>query len=233
MAKESKAEKTKRARKILAILRKHYPDAHCSLEHGNAFQLLVATILSAQCTDARVNIVTPRLFARFNTPEDFALADVTELEELIHSTGFYRNKAKNIQGMAKALLELHGGEVPRTLEELTALPGVGRKTANVILGNVFGAPALVVDTHVTRLSNLLELAKGIDAVKLEFQLMEVVDKEDWTDLAHLLISHGREICVARSPKCPQCPLLKLCPAGQKLTKPTGRAGRGSGTSSRG
>jgi endonuclease III len=225
MAKESKADKIKRARKILAILRKTYPGAHCSLEHGDAFQLLVATILSAQCTDARVNMVTPRLFARFSTPRDFVEADITEIEELIHSTGFYRNKAKNVQGAARAILEKHGGEVPRTLEELHALPGVGRKTANVILGNVFDQPALVVDTHVTRLSNLLGLAKGVDAVKLEFQLMEIIDQKDWTDFAHLLIYHGREICVARSPRCPVCPLNKLCPTGIKNLLPRGREQR--------
>lgn len=215
MPKESKTEKIKRARKILSLLKKMYPDAHCALDHGNAFQLLVATVLSAQCTDARVNMVTPRLFARFNTPEDFARADITEIEELIHSTGFFRNKAKNIKGAAQAIIKEHGGQVPQNIDDLTSLPGVGRKTANVILGNIFDKPALVVDTHVTRLSNLLGLAKGVDAVKLEFQLMEIIDEKDWTVFAHLLISHGRAVCVARAPRCAECRLNKICPTGRR------------------
>lgn len=216
MPKESKSEKIKRARKIVTLLKKMYPEAHCALDHGSAFQLLVATVLSAQCTDARVNMVTPRLFARFNTPEDFAQADVTEIEELIHSTGFFRNKAKNIKAAAQALMTKHKGKVPSNIDELTALPGVGRKTANVILGNVFDRPAMVVDTHVTRLGNLLGLVKGTDAVKLEFQLMEIIDEKDWTIFSHLLISHGREICVARSPRCEECRLNKICPTGQRV-----------------
>jgi endonuclease-3 len=208
---ESKAAKIKRAQKIVAQLKKMYPDAKCSLDHANALQLLVATILSAQCTDARVNLTTPVLFARYKTAKDFAEADITELEGLIKSTGFYRNKAKNIKAMAQSLVEKYHGEVPRTLDELHGLAGVGRKTANVVLGNVFGVPGMVVDTHVTRLSNRFGIAEGVDAVKLEHQLMEIIPKEDWTLFSHLLISHGREICKAPTPRCKVCQIFKLCP----------------------
>ena len=172
---------------------------------------MVATILSAQCTDARVNMTTPALFARFKTPQDFAKADIGEIETLIRSTGFYKNKAKSIKNNAQTLIEKFGGEVPRTIEELTTLGGVGRKTANVVLGNAFGIPGLVVDTHVTRLSNRMGLVKGEDAVKIEHELMEIVDKKDWTDLAHLFIYHGRGTCAARAPQCGQCALAGLCP----------------------
>ncbi len=211
MAKETKDQTAKRLKQIIKILKKTYPDAHCALDHETPFQLLVATILSAQCTDARVNMVTPPLFKRFKTPQDFAKANINDLEEMVRSTGFYKNKAKNIKAMATSLLEKHGGEVPGTLEELTALSGVGRKTANVILGNAFDIPGMVVDTHVTRLSNRMGLVKTEDAVKIEFALMDLVDKKDWTLLAHLFISHGRAICMARSPQCAVCPVNKLCP----------------------
>jgi endonuclease-3 len=208
---ESKAEKVKRCKIIVKKLRSLYPDVKCFLTHDNPLQLTIATILSAQCTDARVNLTTPALFKKYKTAKDFADADISDLEAMVRSTGFYKNKAKSIKKCAQAIDENHGGEVPRTLEELTQLAGVGRKTANVVLGNAFGVPGMVVDTHVTRLSNRLGLAKGENAVKLEFQLVDVVEKKDWIDFSHLLISHGREICVARKPRCTQCELVKLCP----------------------
>jgi endonuclease-3 len=190
-----------------------YPDAHCALDHRNAYELLVATILSAQCTDARVNIVTPALFARFPTAHDLAEADREEVEQLIKSTGFFRNKAKSLLGMAQALVERHGGEVPSTMDELTQLPGVGRKTANVILGNAFGLnEGIVVDTHVTRITNLLGLTRERDAVKIERDLVRLFPRERWTMLSHLLIEHGRRVCVARAPRCGECPLADLCPS---------------------
>lgn len=200
-----------RALKIIKLLKRYYPGAKCSLDHKNELELLVATMLSAQCTDKRVNMVTPMLFAKYPSAQAFASADVSELEEVIRSTGFYKNKAKNIIACAKSLMEKHEGKVPNTMEALSALAGVGRKTANVVLGNVFGIPGMVVDTHVTRLSNRLGLAKGEDAVKLEQQLEKVVPKEDWVEFSHLLIEHGRAICVARSPKCEVCFLSELCP----------------------
>jgi endonuclease-3 len=190
-----------------------YPDAHCALDHRNAFELLVATILSAQCTDARVNMVTPALFARYPTARDLAEADREDVEQLIKSTGFFRNKAKSLLGMARALVERHGGEVPRTMDELTQLPGVGRKTANVILGNAFGLnEGVVVDTHVTRIANLLGLTRERDAVKIERDLVRLFPRERWTMLSHLFIEHGRRVCVARAPKCGVCPLADLCPS---------------------
>lgn len=190
-----------------------YPDAHCALDHRNAYELLVATILSAQCTDARVNLVTPALFARYPTAHDLAGAQPEELETLIKSTGFFRNKTKSLLGMARAVVERHGGEIPSTMDELTALPGVGRKTANVILGNAFGQnEGVVVDTHVTRLANRLGLTTQQDAVKIETDLMRLVPRERWTMLSHLLIEHGRRVCEARAPKCGICPLADLCPS---------------------
>lgn len=211
MPKESLADKQKRARVIVARLKKIYPDAKCSLDYQNPLQLLVATVLSAQCTDARVNMVTPNLFKRYPTAQALAEADITELETIIRSTGFYKNKAKNIKAAATKIVQEHQGQVPRTMEELSHLPGVGRKTANVVLGNAFDVPGMTVDTHVTRLSNRLGLAKGKDAVKLEFQLMDVVEKKDWTIFSHLLIHHGRAVCVARSPRCLECQFVNLCP----------------------
>jgi endonuclease III len=190
-----------------------YPDAHCALDFANAFQLLCATILSAQCTDKRVNLVTPALFARYPDAAALAAADPEELEALIRSTGFFRSKAKSLIGMATALVERHGGEVPADMDALTALPGVGRKTANVILGNAFGRnDGIVVDTHVTRLSNRLALTRESDAVKIERALVPLFPQERWTMLSHLLIEHGRQVCDARRPRCGECVLSDVCPS---------------------
>jgi len=194
-------------------LRAEYPDAHCALVHRNAYELLVATILSAQCTDVRVNMVTPALFTRYPDARTLADADRETLEEMIKSTGFFRNKAKSLLGMARAVVERHGGEVPRTMEELVKLPGVGRKTANVVIGNAFGRnDGVVVDTHVTRLSNRLGFTRESDPVKIEADLMRLFPRDDWTMLSHLLIEHGRRICVARIPRCEACVLSDLCPS---------------------
>jgi endonuclease-3 len=211
-------ERKRRVGRILPILKKTYPRSRCSLNYSNPLQLLVATILSAQCTDDRVNLVTKELFRKYKTAADYAAAPPEALEKAIQSTGFYRNKAKNIRAMARALVEQHGGKVPKTMEELTALAGVGRKTANVVLGNAFDIHVgIVVDTHVTRASNRLGLTDhASDAVKIERDLMAVVPAEDWTLWSHLLIHHGRSICQARKPKCRQCPLLDYCPAGQQF-----------------
>jgi endonuclease-3 len=209
---ESQAARVERAREIVARLEAVYPDAHCALVHRDPLQLLVATILSAQCTDARVNLVTPGLFARYPDARAFAEADLQELEERIRSTGFFHNKARNIIGCCQALLVRHGGWVPADLDALVALPGVGRKTANVVLGNAFGIPGVVVDTHVSRLTQLLRLTSQEDPNKIERDLMEVVPREKWTLLAHLLIEHGRRVCRARSPQCPSCVLGDLCPS---------------------
>lgn len=194
-----------------------YPDAHCELAHADAFQLLVATILSAQCTDKRVNLVTKPLFSELRSPRDFARVPQERLEQLIRSTGFFRNKAKNIRMAAARIEDLHGGEVPRTLEELAALPGVGRKTANVVLGNAFGINAgVVVDTHVTRLSLRLGLTRQADPVKIEKDLMRLFPRERWTLLSHWLIWHGRRRCTARKPDCQGCELADVCPSAGKL-----------------
>ncbi len=190
-----------------------YPDAHCALEHRDAYQLLVATILSAQCTDVRVNLVTPALFARFPDAAALAEADRSEVETLITSTGFFRNKAKSLVGMARAVVDRHGGAVPRTMEELTQLPGVGRKTANVVLGNVFGMnDGIVVDTHVARLAKRMGLTRDTDPVKIERALMPLFPRSQWTMLSHLLIEHGRRVCDARKPKCAECVVADLCPS---------------------
>src|SRR5690348_7850689 len=195
---------SKRAPEIFARLHRAYPDAHCALDFTTPFQLLIATILSAQCTDRRVNMVTPDLFRRYATPRALATAKLEELEELIKSTGFFRNKARSLVGMATAIDEKHGGAVPGEMEELVHLPGVGRKTANVILGNAFDRnEGVVVDTHVTRVSQRLGLTKNTDPVKIEQDLMPLFPRDQWTLLAHLLIEHGRQICVARTPKCEQ------------------------------
>jgi endonuclease III len=201
----------RRARKIVDALAATYPDAHCALDHQTPIQLLVATILSAQCTDVRVNLVTPPLFARFQTVRDFAGADQRELERLIAPTGFFRNKAKNIIACCRAIVDRHNGEVPGTLEELIQLPGVGRKTANVILGNAFGVPGITVDTHVGRLSRRLGLTTHDDPVKVEFDLMRLIPEADWTMFSHRLIFHGRQVCAARKPDCPACPMSRFCP----------------------
>jgi len=207
-------------RHVLPILKRTYPAARCSLDYTNPLELLVATILSAQCTDERVNVVTKDLFKKYRKAADYARVPQETLEKEIQSTGFFRNKAKSLRGMAQALVERHGGKVPDTMEELTELAGVGRKTANVVLGNALGkSVGVVVDTHVTRVANRLGLTSHkIDAVKIEQDLMRVVPREDWTLFAHLLIHHGRQICQARKPKCDVCPLLPHCPAGQKFIK---------------
>ena len=208
---ETKNELKSRSQRIVNNLEKLYPDAHCALIYKSPLQLLIATILSAQCTDARVNMVTPKLFKRF--PTSFSLADANpeELESIIRSTGFYKNKAKNIIGCCKALVKNHAGEVPKTMQELVVLAGVGRKTANVVLGNAFGIPGLPVDTHVTRLSFRLGLSKSKDPVKIELDLHKLVKEEDWTMFGHRIIEHGRKICASRKPKCADCALSDLCP----------------------
>jgi endonuclease-3 len=216
--------RAKRARPRGAALKTHagvlldrllaqYPDAHCALDFTNAFQLLAATILSAQCTDKRVNMVTPALFARYPHAAALSAAKQEDVEEIIKTTGFFRNKAKSLIGMATALVERHGGEVPAEMDALVKLPGVGRKTANVILGNAFGRnDGVVVDTHVTRLSNRLGLTSGTDAVKIEQALIPLFPREHWTMLSHLLIEHGRQVCDARAPKCGDCLLADICPS---------------------
>lgn len=209
-------QKKQRALEIVQRLKRMYPKASCSLYYETPFQLLIATILSAQSTDVRVNIVTKTLFKKYPTVDSFANAKPLVLERDIHSTGFFRNKAKSVIGASQAILERHGGEVPRTMEELTALPGVGRKTANVVLGNAFGIDeGIVVDTHVTRVSGRLALTKNSDAVKIESDLVKLIPRSDWTKFSHMLILHGRAICVARKPKCSECLLNELCPSAQE------------------
>ena len=198
---------------ILRRLKAAYPDAACALIHQSPYQLLVATILSAQCTDARVNLVTPALFKQYPDAARLARARQADVEQIIQSTGFFRNKAKNLIAMAQAVVADHGGEIPRTMEALHALPGVGRKTANVVLGNAFGMnEGVTVDTHVTRLSRLLGLTRQADAVKIEKDLMALVPRKDWTIVSHLLILHGRAVCIARRPNCGDCVLADLCPS---------------------
>jgi endonuclease-3 len=212
-AKNPLAERRARARKIVARLEREYPDATCALHHSSALELVVATILSAQCTDARVNMVTPALFAKYRTAQEYAAAAPQVLEREIQSTGFFRNKTKSIIGMAQALVERHGGEVPDTMAALTELPGVGRKTANVILGTWFKKnEGVVVDTHVQRLSRLLKLTKHDDPVKIERDLMELLPRDKWTWWSHTLIQHGRQVCIARRPKCEECVVNRLCPS---------------------
>ena len=208
----SKAALRAHAAAILARLEAAYPDAHCELDFTTPLELLVATILSAQCTDKRVNMVTPALFARFPTAEALASASVEEVEELVKSTGFFRNKARSIVGMAQAVVASHAGAVPREMDALTQLPGVGRKTANVVLGNAFGVNhGVVVDTHVGRVSLRLALTREADPVKVEHDLIPLFPQERWTLLSHLLIAHGRRICEARRPRCGECMLAELCP----------------------
>lgn len=217
----SKTFLTRQARvaAILPILKRTYPDAKCSLDHRNPLELIVATILSAQSTDERVNIVTKDLFKKYRTAADYARAPQEELEREIRSTGFYRNKAKSLRAMAAALVEKHGGKVPQTMEELTALAGVGRKTANVVLGNAFCQNVgIVVDTHVTRVAGRLGLTKTTDAVKIELDLMPLVPQDDWTLFSHLLIFHGRSICQARNPRCEQCPIRPHCPSAEMFIR---------------
>jgi endonuclease-3 len=202
----------RQARQVVKNLAKLYPDAACALHFRNPFELLVATILSAQCTDTRVNMVTPKLFERFPDPAAMAKAELHELEEIIRTTGFFRAKSKNIQAMARAIVEEHNGTVPKDLEAMTKLPGVGRKTANVVLGTAFGIPSgVVVDTHVKRLAYRLGIADAKDPVKIERELAENVQRKEWIDLSHRLIHHGRKICLARRPRCADCGLLSICP----------------------
>jgi endonuclease-3 len=199
------------ALRVFRALSKLYPDARCALNHSSPLELLIATILSAQCTDARVNIVTPTLFQRYPTAADYANADPRELERLIQSTGFFRAKAKSIQACCRKIVQEHGGEVPDTLEELVSLPGVGRKTANVVLGDAFGVPGITVDTHVGRLSRRLGLTTHTDPVKVEQDLMKLLPKKDWVIFNHRTIYHGRQVCFARKPACDKCTLAKICP----------------------
>ena len=200
---------------ILELLDRHYPEAHVTLDFTNPLEMLVATILSAQCTDVRVNQVTPALFNKYPTAADYARAPLAELEEMIRPTGFFRNKAKSIKSLCEELLKSYGGEVPASLEELVKLPGIGRKTANVVLGNAFGIPGIVVDTHLGRVSQRLGLTKQKDPVKIEFDLMPLIRREKWTKFSHQMIWHGREICESRKPRCSICPLLPYCDFGQK------------------
>ena len=216
----SKKFLTRKARvdAVLPILKRTYPGARCSLDFRTPLELIVATILSAQCTDERVNLVTKDLFRKYRSAGDYAGAAQEALEKDVQSTGFFRNKAKSLRGLGQALVERHGGQVPDTMDELTELPGVGRKTANVVLGNAFGKNVgVTVDTHVTRVANRLGLTDHlVDAVKIEQDLMPIVPQEDWALWSHLLIHHGRAVCQARKPRCPECPLLPHCPAGQKF-----------------
>jgi endonuclease-3 len=212
-AAEEPAERRARLRRIIARLEREFPAAHCALDHGSPLELLVATILSAQCTDARVNLVTPSLFAKYRNAGAYAAADPRVLEREIQSTGFFRNKTKAILGMAQALVERHGGRVPDTMDALVALPGVGRKTANVVLGNAFGKnEGVVVDTHVQRISGLLGLTRERTPEKIERDLMALVPRAKWTVFSHLLILHGRKTCIARRPRCDSCRLSELCPS---------------------
>ncbi len=221
---------------ILRKLEEMYPDAKCALNHRNAFELLVATVLSAQCTDARVNIVTARIFPRYNRPEHFAALSVDEIGEMIRDCGLWKSKAKNIQGLSQMLLEKHGGEVPSTLEPPIQRPAGGRKTANVVLSNAFGIPAIAVDTHVFRVANRLGLAEAKTPEETERQLMERIPREYWSQAHHWLIYHGRQVCHARNPQCSQCPLLPHCRFGRQAGKgsvqrarvSSGRAARRAG-----
>jgi len=210
---ESKSQLKERTEKIIKLLKRAHPDAKCALHHSNAFELLIATILSAQCTDERVNKVTADLFRKYRKPEDYLKVPATELQEDIRTTGFFRNKTKSIQGACKILVEEFDDEVPQSMAELLKLPGVARKTANVVLGVAYGkAEGVVVDTHVSRLSHRLKLTKQKDAGKIEKDLMEIVPRKNWIEFAHLLIFHGRRICKARRPLCEQCVVQELCPS---------------------
>ncbi len=206
------ADLKKQARKVIPILKRQYPRVQCALHHQNAYELLAATILSAQCTDERVNLVTPALFASYPTPQQLAKARQTDVEKLIQSCGFFRNKATNLRGMAQALVARFAGEIPRTLEDLVTLPGVGRKTANVVLGTAYGITSgIVVDTHVKRIVRLLGLSAADSPEQIERDLLALLPRKEWIDFSHRLIHHGRQICVARRPRCQDCPLLSICP----------------------
>lgn len=208
----SKAEKKRNAMAIYRVLTKRYPNVRCELDFDSPLQLLIATVLSAQCTDKRVNSVTPTLFKRYRSVADFADADLRELQRIIKSTGFYRAKAKNIKGLARKVVDDFDGEVPQTLEELVQLPGVGRKTANVVLGHAFDTPGITVDTHFGRLSRRFGWTKEIDPVKVEFEVMELIPRREWTNLSQRMIWHGRRVCHARRPACGACPLASYCPS---------------------
>ncbi|MFY9621749.1 MAG: endonuclease III [Pyrinomonadaceae bacterium] len=215
---ESKSQRQARTQEIIKLLKRAHPDAKCALNHSNAFELLIATILSAQCTDERVNIVTADLFRKYRKPEDYLKVRDTELQQDIKTTGFFRNKTKSIQGACKVLIEEFGGEVPRTMEELLRVPGAARKTSNVVLGVAYGiAEGVVVDTHVSRLSQRLKLTRQKDPVKIEKDLMQLVPKKDWIIFSHLLIFHGRRVCKARRPLCEECAVEKLCPSSMLKT----------------
>jgi len=215
---ETKSQRKARAEQIIKLLKRAHPDAKCALNHSNPFELLVATILSAQCTDERVNKVTADLFRKYRKPEDYLKVPATELQEDIRTTGFFRNKTKSIQGACSMLVDEFHGQVPKTMDELLKLPGVARKTANVVLGVAYGiAAGIVVDTHVTRVSRRLGLTKQKDAVKIEQDLMELVPRKDWIIFSHLLIFHGRRICKARRPLCEECQVEKLCPSSMLKT----------------
>ncbi|HEX5705450.1 MAG TPA: endonuclease III [Pyrinomonadaceae bacterium] len=215
---ESKSQRQARTQEIIKLLKRAHPDAKCALNHSNAFELLIATILSAQCTDERVNIVTADLFRKYRKPEDYLKVRDTELQQDIRTTGFFRNKTKSIQGACKVLIEEFGGEVPRTMEELLRVPGAARKTSNVVLGVAYGiAEGVVVDTHVSRLSQRLKLTRQNDPVKIEKDLMELVPKKDWIIFSHLLIFHGRRVCKARRPLCEECVVERLCPSSMLKT----------------
>lgn len=219
MTKSKKFSKTLKAKQermsnVIDILSKVYPDVKIQLEHRNPFELLIATILSAQCTDARVNIVTKNLFAKYRIPKDYLDVDIEVLEQDIYSTGFYKAKAKSIRGACRVMLSEFKGKVPDTLEELLTLPGVGRKTANVLLGHCFDTPGIVVDTHVIRISNKLGFVNTTDAVKIEFELMSLIPKSLWVIFTHFFINHGRNTCIARKPKCSKCEIAHLCPSAE-------------------
>jgi len=210
---ESKLKKLERMQTVLTLLKKEYPHAECALTYSTPFQLLIATILSAQCTDARVNIVSPILFSAYPDAYVMSKAKLSDIEKIIHSTGFYKAKAKNILACSKQIINHFNGELPLSIEELTTLPGVGRKTANVLLGNAFGMNVgITVDTHVTRIMNLLKFVQSKDAVKIEMSLIPLVPQDDWTVFTHVIIQHGREVCIARRPKCQNCIISKYCPS---------------------
>jgi endonuclease-3 len=212
MPRESQKKKRERAAEIVTILKDHYPAVDIALDFDSPFQLIIATILSAQCTDERVNKVTPGLFKKWNTPRDFVNADIEKLKEAIHSTGFFNQKAKSIVNCCRALLDNFNGEVPADFDDLASLPGVGRKTASVVAGNAFGIPAIAVDTHVKRLSNKLGLVNEKNPDKIEAGLKEIISENDWIIFSHLLATHGRNICKARKPLCRECPLADHCPS---------------------
>lgn len=213
--KVSKKQAGERVKKILPVLKKAYPNAHCTLDYSTPLELLIATIMAAQCTDKRVNIVTKDVFKKYKSAAEWAAVDVKQIEADIKSTGFYRNKSKNIKETARMVADEFGGEVPATMDELLTLPGVGRKTANVLLGNVFETQGVVCDTHVIRLSRRLQLSANSDPVKLELDLMEIVPKKEWTIFSHLLVFHGRAVCLGRKPKCEGCVVSDHCPSANR------------------